>query len=149
MYLAPACTLWLALGALAFEFPLMRRGGAAALVAAQPARFALAGALGFCVNALAYIVIQAASSLTLKVLGTVKNSLVVLLGVGLLGEHVSRLQGLGYVASVLAFGWYQQIKIAQARGRPPPPAERKLTKAAVDVEAGPADKLRPGSALAM
>ncbi len=67
MYLAPACLLWLGVGVAALELRPMLDEGAFALVAARPAVYTAAAAMGFCVNALAYIVIQTASSLTLKV----------------------------------------------------------------------------------
>jgi hypothetical protein len=60
----------------------------------------------------AYVVIQTASSLTLKVLGTVKNALVVYLGVAVLAEQVTPLQASGYGLSLAAFFWYQHIKMS-------------------------------------
>lgn len=58
MYLAPACTFWLALGSLALEFRPMLEAGAFGLMAARPAKFLAAAVMGFLVNSLAYIVIQ-------------------------------------------------------------------------------------------
>jgi len=115
MYLAPACFFWLATGSLAMELRPMLAGGAFEVVAAQPGKFVLAAGLGFAVNSIAYIIIQTASSLTLKVLGTVKNAFVVWLGIFLLGDTMTFLQGIGYSISIAAFYWYQRIKMEQIK----------------------------------
>jgi len=62
------------------------------LLQARPMLYMSAAAMGFCVNALAYVVIQTTSSLTLKVLGTVKNAMVVWIGVFFLREVITGLQ---------------------------------------------------------
>lgn len=67
MYLAPACFFWLMLGVAAVEWPAMRDNQALQLIADKPFTYLAAAAMGFCVNLLAYMVIQTASSLTLKV----------------------------------------------------------------------------------
>lgn len=115
MYLAPATAFWLGLGSLITEVPRMLQDNAFAVVAKNPLKFLAAAAMGFGVNLLAYIVIQSASSLTLKVIGTVKNAIVVLLGVVLLQENISAMQLVGYGISVAAFYWYQDIKTKQIR----------------------------------
>ncbi len=92
MYLAPTCALWQATGVLVFEWQDMAANNALALVAAKPALYMAAAALGFGVNTLSYIVILTTSSLTLKVLGTVKNTLIVGVGVALLGDVVTGIQ---------------------------------------------------------
>ena len=92
MYLAPACTMWLFLGVLLVEWPAMAREGALDLMQAKPLLYMAAAAMGFGVNALAYVVIQTASSLTLKVLGTVKNAMVVWIGVVFIGDVITGLQ---------------------------------------------------------
>ena len=115
MYLAPACTFWLLLGSMALEWRAMYEAGALALIVHQPAKFLCAAAMGFGVNSLAYIVIQTASSLTLKVLGTVKNAFVVWCGIVLLGDTMTMLQGGGYALSIAAFYWYQKIKMEQIK----------------------------------
>ena len=58
-----------------------------------------------------------------QVLGTVKNAIVVLLGIVLFNEHVSGTQLVGYIISALAFFWDQQIKMQQVHGKPAPPPE--------------------------
>ena len=68
MYLAPACSLWLLLGIAIVEWPRMAAENALGLIAAKPLLYLSAAAMGFGVNSLAYIVIQLASSLTLKVI---------------------------------------------------------------------------------
>ena len=68
MYLAPACSFWLLLGVAFYEWPKMAEANALSLIAAKPLIYLAAAAMGFGVNSLAYIVIQLASSLTLKVL---------------------------------------------------------------------------------
>lgn len=122
MYLAPSCFFWLALGSVWLELPSMMQNNALAVVASQPLFFGSAAVLGFAVNFLAYVIIQTASSLTLKVLGTAKNAFVVWCGIFFLGDTVTVMQGLGYAISLGAFYWYQRLKVQQMRaeeGIPP------------------------------
>ena len=138
MYLAPACTLWSALGVWCFEWPTMQRASALSLVAAKPGVYLAAAAMGFGVNWLAFLLIQLASSLTLKVclqsehdcmhrvpqvLGTVKNTLTVWLGILMFGETVTPLQGVGYTISLIGFLRYNMVQMqlikAQTAGDDP------------------------------
>ena len=67
MYLAPACFFWLMAGVAVLEWPAMSANNALQLIVNKPFLYFAAAAMGFCVNLLAYMVIQTASSLTLKV----------------------------------------------------------------------------------
>ncbi|CAD7700494.1 unnamed protein product [Ostreobium quekettii] len=122
MYFAPACTLWLVIGIAFTELRSMIADGAAAIVARSPLMYLTAACLGFAVNTLAYLVIILASSLTLKVLGTVKNTLLVLFCAVFLHETVTFVEGTGYGVSLAGFMWYNKIKMEGA---------------------GPGDKLKP------
>ncbi|KAK9865387.1 hypothetical protein WJX84_008174 [Apatococcus fuscideae] len=115
MYLAPACFAWLLLGSLILE----------------------GSCLGLYVNALAYMVIQTGSSLTLKVLGTVKNALVVWLGILIFAEVVTPLQGAGYLMSLIGFGLYNYIKL-----RPKVPERTYRSIPAEDVEQPGPEKVK-------
>ncbi|GLC37079.1 hypothetical protein PLESTB_001393700 [Pleodorina starrii] len=113
MYLASTCCLWLLLGCLLVEVPEMRRRGAMDVVWENPSAFLCTALLGFAVNALAYFVIKLASSLTLKVLATAKNTMLVVCGMLMFGEAVTGFQGIGYLISLTGFTWYQWLKIGQ------------------------------------
>ena len=65
-------------------------------------------------NLLAFGVIKLTGSLTQKVLGTVKNVMLVVFSVVVMGEQVSWRQAIGYQASLLGFCWYQYQKMAIA-----------------------------------
>lgn len=113
MYLAPACTIWLCLGAALTEWHHIVQKGHWVIITEHPGAFAVASVMGFAVNALAYTTIKLASSLTLKVLGTVKNTLLVIIGVLFLKDVVTSIQALGYVVSLVGFVAYNYIKINQ------------------------------------
>ena len=74
------------------EWPTMAKEGALDLMRAKPLLYLSAAGMGFLVNSLAYVVIQTANSLTLKVLGTVKNAMVVWIGVVFIGDVITGLQ---------------------------------------------------------
>jgi len=113
MYLAPACCFWLFVGASYREIPEIIEQGSLKIMWEHPFLFLAAAVMGFGVNALAYTAIKLASSLTLKVLGTVKNTLLVVIGMVFLSEVVTRVQALGYMISLAGFAWYNKIKMTQ------------------------------------
>ncbi|KIY98630.1 hypothetical protein MNEG_9335, partial [Monoraphidium neglectum] len=113
MYLAPACFVWLTLGAAALEWPAMRAAGAMSIARANWVLFIAAACMGFLINLLAFATIKLASSLTLKVLGTVKNALLIFAAMLLWGEVVTGVQAWGYALSTVAFGVYTWIKMKQ------------------------------------
>jgi hypothetical protein len=111
MYLGPACAGWLVTGSVLLEVKSMALHGAWQVVLARPLQFAAAAMLGFCVNGLGYIVIHSSSSLTLKVVGSARNAVVVWIGFTFLHEDISITQAVGYAASLIAFFWYTTIKM--------------------------------------
>ncbi|KAG1678600.1 hypothetical protein FOA52_012607 [Chlamydomonas sp. UWO 241] len=113
MYLAPACCIWTIAGASVAELPRITRDDGWAIMAANPSLFISATFMGFAVNGLAHYTIKLASALTLKVLSTIKNTLLVVIGVIFLGEVVTGLQAFGYAIALFGFAWYQQIKMSQ------------------------------------
>lgn len=87
-----------------------------ALIQAKPLWYLGAVSLGFVVNVAAALGIQTTSSLTFKVVGCVKNTLVVWCGI-LLGDHVEGLQMLGYSVSLAGFLLYSQMKLKADKSR--------------------------------
>ncbi len=88
-----------------------------ALIQAKPFWYLGAVSLGFVVNVAAALGIQRTSSLTFKVVGCVKNTLVVWCGI-LLGDRVEGLQMLGYSVSLAGFLLYSQMKLTADKGKP-------------------------------
>uniref|UniRef100_A0A7S0RY75 Sugar phosphate transporter domain-containing protein n=1 Tax=Chlamydomonas leiostraca TaxID=1034604 RepID=A0A7S0RY75_9CHLO len=113
-----ACSMCLLVQALIWEWGQLVSTGALSIVGQYPLHFALAACAGFGVNALAILVIKLASSLTLKVLGTVKDAALVTAGVVFMHEQVSSLQLQGYVVSLLGFGMYNYIKSQNLHQKP-------------------------------
>lgn len=111
MYMAPACSFWLIIGSAFTELQPMLAAGAFAKMADKPLLYLCAAAMGFLVNATAYLTIQLTGSLTLKVLGTVKNAVVVCIGVFFWAEPITSLQLGGYLVSIGGFGMYNWHKM--------------------------------------
>lgn len=109
--LAPAAAFWLGCAACIFEGQKMVDNGAFAIMAANPAPFFVASALGLCVNFLSYLVIQTTSSLTMKVLGTARTILTICVGVVIWGENIGLKSMFGYGLSLAGFVSYNLSKM--------------------------------------
>ena len=67
--------------------------------------------MGLGVNYLIYLVIQATSSLTMKVLSTIRNIGIIFIGVAAYGEIVTMNQGLGYTVALIGFAGYNAAQM--------------------------------------
>jgi hypothetical protein len=113
MYLGPACFVWLAIGGAAMEWREIAARRALRIAFDHWGLFLAAACMGFVINVLAFATIKLASSLTLKVLGTVKNALLIVAAMAMYGEVVTGLQAWGYLLSTAAFVMYTAIKMKQ------------------------------------
>ena len=112
---APASFAWLITAAAFMEFPRIIGTGALAVPRAHSYEFAVSACLGFAVTALGYATIKLTNSLTLKVLGNVRNVVTILAAVVLFGEIVTVLQVLGYGISIGGFAYYTHLKMQPYR----------------------------------
>jgi len=115
-YVAPWQALGLLLASLAFELHSpVERAAALSSVTANPAAFTLASVLGLALQAASLLVIKAAGSVTVKILGIARNSFLVIFQ-GLRGaEQVSATQLLGHTCSSIAFVAYTRVRLAPTR----------------------------------
>lgn len=116
LYLAPVTGCLLGLMALLTEREgMMAPGGGFAKMWATPWLYAAALGMSCLVNLTTFIAIRQSSSLTFKVVGCVKNAVIVMVGVLFMGEAVSVWQGLGYSISLAGFFIYSATKMAAPR----------------------------------
>mmetsp|Transcript_41704 Transcript_41704/g.94146 ORF Transcript_41704/g.94146 Transcript_41704/m.94146 type:complete len:405 (+) Transcript_41704:48-1262(+) len=106
-YLSPPGFACLALCALFLEVPdALSSGRLANALLHQGPMFLLSTLLGIIVNFLGYFVIQTAGSLTMKILGTLRNVALVAYAVVVLGEIVLPREALGYLVTLFGFAGY-------------------------------------------
>jgi|TARA_B110000003_G_scaffold83038_2_gene84825 drug/metabolite transporter (DMT)-like permease len=111
--MGPAALLFLGLGIVMFELRDFLDNGAWYIPMDSPHHFFAAALLGFGVNYLTLGVIKATSGLTFKVMGQVKNAVVILLAVVIFGNPVTSIQLFGYTLSLVGFFIYQRGKSQQ------------------------------------
>ncbi len=113
--MAPASFGFLAVGILIFERRALMEENGLGKILQSPHKYACAAFLGFLVNLLTLAVIKSTSSLTFKVMGQVKNTLVILVSVVLLGSAITGTQVVGYLISMIGFAVYQRGKQVQTK----------------------------------
>ncbi len=86
--LSPASAFWLFLASAFYELPTMYRNNASEIILNNIPAFFVASFMGIGVNYLSYLVIQYTSSLTMKILGTVRNIILIFYGVLVHGEVI-------------------------------------------------------------
>lgn len=84
--LSPASAFWLFLASAFYEFPTMYQNDALTTILNNIPAFFVASFMGIGVNYLSSLVIQYTSSLTMKILGTVRNIILIFYGVIVHGE---------------------------------------------------------------
>lgn len=114
-YMGPASAFWLLIGFAVHEMPRMLEEGGLQKMADNPGLFFIAGMGGCAVNLATFCVVKSCSSLTLKVLATVRNIGIVYVSTLTLGEPLSNLEVLGYGISLVGFLAYNYEKIQKAQ----------------------------------
>ena len=109
VFLGPPTAAVLLAASFIWEWDGLTKGGGFQLMANQPWLYAVGLLMGFAVNLSTASAIRATSSLTFKVFGCLKNTLVVAAGVAL-GDQVSGLQVGSYGISIAGFCTYTYAK---------------------------------------
>jgi len=104
--LSPASALWLFLASLIFEMPKMYARKDILILIENPFPFLMMTLTGVGMNFVSNLVIQFTSSLTMKILTTMRNVLLVFVGIFCYGEIVTDIQMIGYMISLTGFVAY-------------------------------------------
>jgi hypothetical protein len=108
--LAPASAFWLFLASFIYESKAMYEKNALGTITSNIPIFIIASFMGIGVNYLSYLVIQSTSSLTMKILGTARNVMVIIIGVLFYAEVITLHEGLGYLIALVGFVGYNLAK---------------------------------------
>lgn len=109
--LSPASAFWLFLTSAVFEFPRMMKNNSFQTVIDNPMAFFMASLAGVGVNYISYFVIQYTSSLSIKIYGTMRNILMVFIGIFCYSEVVTSMQAIGYIISLFGFAGYNMVQM--------------------------------------
>jgi len=113
--LAPPGTFSLFAAAAVLEWPRMFSRGHHWLICEYPWHFGAASLLGLIVNFLGLMVVQVTSSLTVKILNTVRCIGLVVFGVLFYGERCSMTELVGYGIALLGFFVYNWAQMSPER----------------------------------
>jgi hypothetical protein len=109
----PASVLFLMIGIWVLELEDFVAKDAVDIILQIPHYFIAASLMGFTVNLLTLGLVKCTSGLSFKVIGQVKNAVVVMLAVLLFGNPITSIQVFGYSSSVIGFYIYQKGKTQQ------------------------------------
>jgi hypothetical protein len=110
-FLIPGAAVCIFTASLILEGPTMLEKGHLAIPYNNPFPFFMCGIMGIAINYVSFLVIQYSNAVTMKVLGMVRNALLVMFTVMVQGEVVSSLQVLGYGVTLIAFGCYNYFQV--------------------------------------
>eukprot|EP00924_Labyrinthula_sp_SR-Ha-C_P008995 snap_masked-scaffold_2-processed-gene-9.26-mRNA-1 protein AED:0.04 eAED:0.04 QI:0/0/0/1/1/1/2/0/321 len=110
-YLAPVSGFCLFILWLFSESQEMMKAENLGIIMENKYYFVLSGCLGILVNLSSFFVVQTTSSVTLKILGTVRNAGLVLLQVMVGKETITFEQFIAYGITIVAFGFYNYYKL--------------------------------------
>jgi hypothetical protein len=105
-FIAPPSSAFLFSAAAVMEWPRLVQDSSYSIIVEHPAYFAGSCLLGLAVNFIGMAVVQATSSLTVKVLNTIRGVGVVLVGILFYGELCTYLELAGYTAAIAGFMLY-------------------------------------------
>ncbi len=109
--LAPVSAMWLFTASLFVEFPKMWDNNAFTFLISHPSIFLTSAFMGVGVNFISYFMIQFTSSLTMKILITVRNMFMVVISVLFYHEIVTLNQAVGYLIALVGFAGYNMSKM--------------------------------------
>jgi drug/metabolite transporter (DMT)-like permease len=114
--LAPPGSACLILAAMITEWRDMIMRGQYVVLYQHPVRFLAAAALGVAVNFVGFMVVQATSSLTTKILNTARGMGLVFIGVLVYGEVITPVEMFGYIVSLIGVLGYNFVQVAPEQG---------------------------------